>query len=240
MNYSKLENNLIEWLKEYVYSTNSKGIVYGLSGGIDSAVVGVLAKKAFNNNALGIIMPINSLNSDIDDANLLIEKFSLNSIVVDLTDDYNNLISKFEKNKNSLAYSNIKPRLRMITLYYYAQNNNYLVSGTTNLSEFTIGYSTKYGDSAVDISPIIELTKTEVLEFAKHLKIPEKIILKKPSAGLWEGQNDEDDLGFSYSDLDKYIKTGIGSKELIEKVEKLKTINQHKKSMPVKFVYKGD
>lgn len=240
MNCEKLEKDLINWLKEYSKKANTKGIVYGLSGGIDSAVVAVIGKKAFNNNSLGIIMPINSLKTDMKDAILLAKAFDINYITIDLSENYENLISKFEKNKNEMAYANIKPRLRMIALYYYAQNNNLLVSGTTNLSEYTIGYSTKYGDAAVDISPLLDLTKTEVLEFAKYLGIPKKIIEKKPSAGLWEGQSDEDDFGFTYKELDNYILTGQGSEKLTKKVEYLKKINQHKKHMPEKFSYRGE
>ncbi|MDL2311069.1 NAD(+) synthase, partial [Peptostreptococcaceae bacterium OttesenSCG-928-C18] len=215
-------------------------VVFGLSGGIDSAVVAALAKEAFGKDALGIIMPINSLSSDMEDAKLVAESLKLQNITVDLTEEYNSFISKMQENKNKLAYANIKPRLRMIVLYYYAQNNNYLVSGTTNLSEYTIGYSTKYGDSAVDISPLIDLTKTEVLELARYLNIPSKIIEKKPSAGLWEGQSDEDDLGFTYEELDRYILTGIGEKDLVEKVERMKKINNHKKEMPQKFNFRRD
>lgn len=240
MNCEKLEKDLISWLKEYSKKANTKGLVYGLSGGLDSAVVAVIGKKAFNNNSLGIIMPINSLKFDMEDAILLAKAFDINYITIDLSESYENLISKFEKNKNEMAYANIKPRLRMITLYYYAQNNNFLVSGTTNLSEYTIGYSTKYGDAGVDISPLLDLTKTEVLEFAKYLGVPKKIIEKKPSAGLWEGQSDEDEFGFTYKELDNYILTGKGSDELIKKVEHLKRINQHKKHMPEKFVYRGE
>ncbi|WP_099203325.1 NAD(+) synthase [Miniphocaeibacter massiliensis] len=240
MNYKKIKEDLVEWLREYVYGINCKGVVFGLSGGIDSAVVAALAKDAFGEDALGIIMPINGLESDLEDAKLVSDSLNLKTITLDLTKEYKSFIEKMEVNKNPLAYANIKPRLRMIALYYYAQNNGYLVSGTTNLSEYTIGYSTKYGDSAVDISPLIDFTKTEVLELAKYLGIPSKIIDKKPSAGLWEGQNDEDDLGFTYEELDRYILKGEGSKEIIEKVENMKKINNHKKMMPEKFNYRRD
>lgn len=240
MDCKKIIDKLVSWLKNKTRESNTKGIVFGLSGGIDSAVVAAIGKIAFGEDALGIIMPINSLEADMEDANIVSNAIALNNITIDLTDEYNSLSSKFVKSSNEMAYANIKPRLRMITLYYYAQSFGYLVSGTTNLSEYIIGYSTKYGDFGVDISPIIDFTKTEVLELARYLNIPEKIIDKKPSAGLWEGQSDEDELGFTYEELDKYILTGKGSSDLINKVEYLKKINKHKKNMPDKFNYRGE
>lgn len=240
MDYKKIVDELVLWLKNKTKESNTKGIVFGLSGGIDSAVVAAIGKIAFGENALGIMMPINSLEIDMEDAKIVADSMSLNNITIDLTKEYDSLSSKFDKSNNDMAYANIKPRLRMITLYYYAQSFGYLVSGTTNLSEYTIGYSTKYGDSGVDISPIIDFTKTEVLELARYLNIPEKIIDKKPSAGLWEGQSDEDELGFTYEALDNYILTGEGSSDLINRVEYLKEINKHKKNMPDKFNYRGE
>ncbi len=240
MDCKKIVDELVLWLKNKTKESNTKGIVLGLSGGLDSAVVAAIGKIAFGENTLGIIMPINSLETDMEDAKIVCDSISLNNITIDLTEEYNSLSSKFHKGNNDMAYANIKPRLRMITLYYYAQSFGYLVSGTTNLSEYTIGYSTKYGDFGVDISPIVDFTKTEVLELARYLNIPEKVINKKPSAGLWEGQSDEDELGFSYEDLDKYILTGKGSSDLINRVEYLKKINKHKKHMPDKFNYRGE
>lgn len=237
MNCELIINELVSWTKEYVKNAGADGVVFGLSGGIDSTVVAAIMKKAFGNNAIGIIMPINSLNSDMDDAENFAKLINLQYLVMDLTDNYNDLAKKFEKSNNLMAYANIKPRLRMVTLYYYGQSNNFLVSGTTNLSEYTIGYSTKYGDSGVDFSPIIDFTKTEILELAKFLDIPEYLIEKKPSAGLWDGQSDEDELGFSYKELDDYILTGKGSDNLIKKVEHMKKISRHKKEMPEKFRY---
>ena len=241
MDYLKLQKDLCEWIENYVSSTGCKGVVYGLSGGLDSSVVGVLSNKIFKENALGLIMPIEKKGPDFDDAMKLKEKFNLNVEVLDLTSCYNELKSIYIPSTNTLAYSNIKPRLRMTTLYYHAQVNNFLVIGTSNLSEYTIGYSTKYGDYGVDFSPIADITKTEIFEFAKYLGIPNSIIEKKPSAGLWEGQSDEDELGFSYEELDKYILEGVGEKETVDKIKRLIKINSHKKHMPEIFkLNRGD
>lgn len=241
MDYLKLEKDLCNWIENYVKSAGCKGVIYGLSGGLDSSVVGVLANKIFKDNALGLIMPIEKKGSDFNDAIKLQEEFNLNVKILDLTDAYKSLKNIYTQSTNTLAYSNIKPRLRMTTLYYYAQINNFLVIGTTNLSEFTIGYSTKFGDYGVDFSPIADITKTEIFEFAKHLGIPSSIIEKKPSAGLWEGQSDEDELGFSYEELDNYILKGVGKKETVDKIERLIKINSHKKHMPEIFkLNRGD
>lgn len=241
MDYLKLEKDLCNWIENYVKSAGCKGVIYGLSGGLDSSVVGVLANKIFKDNALGLIMPIEKKGSDFNDAIKLQEEFNLNVKILDLTNAYKSLKNIYAPSTNKLAYSNIKPRLRMTTLYYHAQINNFLVIGTTNLSEFTIGYSTKFGDYGVDFSPIADITKTEIFEFAKHLGIPSSIIEKKPSAGLWEGQSDEDELGFSYEELDNYILKGVGKKETVDKIERLIKINSHKKHMPEIFkLNRGD
>lgn len=241
MDYLKLEKDLCNWIENYVKSAGCKGVIYGLSGGLDSSVVGVLANKIFKDNALGLIMPIEKKGSDFNDAIKLKEEFNLNVKILDLTNAYKSLKNIYAPSTNKLAYSNIKPRLRMTTLYYHAQINNFLVIGTTNLSEFTIGYSTKFGDYGVDFSPIADITKTEIFEFAKHLGIPSSIIEKKPSAGLWEGQSDEDELGFSYEELDNYILKGVGKKETVYKIERLIKINSHKKHMPEIFkLNRGD
>ncbi|WP_300408359.1 NAD(+) synthase [Lagierella sp.] len=241
MNFKKLESDLSNWIEEYVSSAGSKGVVYGLSGGLDSSVVGVLSNRIFKENSLGIIMPIESKGKDYQDAYTLRDLFDLNTLEIDLSKPYNSLKSLYIPSTNNLAYSNIKPRLRMTTLYYHAQINNYLVIGTTNLSEYTIGYSTKYGDYGVDFSPIADITKSEIFEFAKYLGIPDSIINKKPSAGLWEGQNDEDELGFTYAQLDRYILEGTGTPELVEKINRLKNKNRHKKEMPIVYKFnRGD
>ncbi len=134
-----------------------------------------------------------------------------------------------------MALANIKPRLRMTTLYYYAQNLGYLVLGPSNKSEFTVGYFTKHGDSGVDLLPIASFTKTQVRDLARELKIPNIIIEKPPTAGLWENQTDEKEMGFGYDVLDKYIETKTGPEDIVEKIEHMNRISEHKRNMPPIF-----
>ena len=155
-----------------------------ICGGIDSSVLALIAKEAFDRDILPVIMPINSSIEDEKDAMLLIDKFDLRYKKLDLSSVYSRLINLYGECENNLAKANLKSRLRMMTLYFYAQENDLLVAGATNKSEFMIGYFTKYGDSGVDILPLAELYKEDIYELAKVLKIPDKIINKPSSAGL--------------------------------------------------------
>lgn len=217
----QIVNRIINWLKQQVKQANKKGVVFGLSGGLDSAVVGVLCKRAFPKNHLALILPCFSQQQDLDDANLVVKKFKINSKLIDLKNVFLSFCKtlKLEPKSKDLSVVNIKPRLRMITLYHFANKLNYLVVGTGNKSELTMGYFTKYGDGGVDLLPLGDLTKTQVRELAKILEIPQRIIDKPPSAGLWEGQTDEGEMGITYEVLDKII-------EHIEKKKKLKDINK--------------
>ncbi|ADQ15556.1 NAD(+) synthase [Halanaerobium hydrogeniformans] len=236
-NFKKIADNLVDWLKDKVVSAGANGAVVGLSGGIDSAVTARLAQKAFGDNAMGIIMPCNSNREDREDALLFANKFALNYIITDLSDVYQHLLDELKRSGikgNKMAEVNIKPRLRMTSLYYYAASLNYLVIGTDNRSELKIGYFTKYGDGGVDLAPLGSLVKHEVKVLARELKIPEKIINKKPSAGLWSNQTDEDEMGFSYQELDHYILSGEAEKATKEKIERLVQKNEHKlKAVPI-------
>lgn len=235
-NINEVCNKLIEWLKEKVDQAGCKGVVFGLSGGIDSAVVAALSKKAFPENSLGIIMPCHSQPQDEEHARLLADTLDLSILKVDLTETFETLRKEVkDDNSNKLANSNIKPRLRMTTLYYFAQMKNYLVVGPSNKSEFTTGYFTKHGDSGVDILPIADFVKEEIYELARHLGVNDEIINKPPSAGLWENQTDEDEMGFGYSDLDKYIKTGEGKPEIVSKIKRMNKISEHKRQFPPIF-----
>lgn len=227
-------NVIVDWLRERVNAAGAKGGVFGLSGGIDSAVVAGLCKKAFENNTLALIMPCHSSKTDIEYANMVAEKFQLRTKTVYLDETFDVLVNELGDNPSSksLAVSNIKPRLRMITLYYYATKYNYLVIGTGNKSELTVGYFTKYGDSGVDLLPLGNLVKNQVRELAKYIGVPDEIIKRPPTAGLWQGQTDEEEMGITYEQLDRYILTGKAEKEVAKKIEQMKQKSAHKKKTP--------
>ncbi|KPU27998.1 NAD synthetase [Caloranaerobacter sp. TR13] len=235
-NVERVCDNLVIWLRDKVQEAGCKGLVVGLSGGIDSAVVAALAKRAFPEDSLGVIMPCHSNSKDEEHARLVAETIGLKTVKVDLSKTFDNLIDELKDDgANLLAVSNIKPRLRMTTLYYFAQKNKYLVAGTGNKSELTIGYFTKYGDSGVDLLPISDFVKFEVKELAKFLGIPEIIINKPPSAGLWENQTDENEMGFSYKELDSFILTGEADPKVKEKIVTMNKLSEHKRRMPLMF-----
>lgn len=225
---------LVGWLKEKTEDAGKKGGVVGLSGGIDSAVVAALCRLAFNEEHLALILPCHTSTEDMEMAQKVTQSLELKTKTIELSDIFDTLFQRFDlSSAHSLAAANIKPRLRMIALYALAQEKNYLVIGTTNLSEWEIGYFTKYGDGASDVEPIANLLKTEVREVARYLKIPAEIINRPPSAGLWTGQTDEKELGFSYEELDHFLLTGkTKNKETKDKILKLKAASLHKKSLP--------
>ncbi|WP_352419896.1 NAD(+) synthase [Proteiniborus sp.] len=236
-NIQNLCSEIVNWLRDTVKESGSGGLVFGLSGGIDSAVVAALAKKAFPDDALGIILPCHSNPEDEEHARLVAKALDIETKKVDLTNVYDLFLSELDTStQNILALSNIKPRFRMTTLYYYAQVKKYLVAGTSNKSEFTVGYFTKHGDSGVDILPIVDLLKEEVFELARYLKIPDLIINKTPTAGLWEDQTDEKEMGFSYKELDGYIKTGEADQNIKEKIEKMYKRSEHKRRFPLMYI----
>jgi NAD+ synthase len=229
---------IIAWLKERVVEAGAEGGVFGLSGGLDSAVVAALCREAFGDRILGVIMPCYSQPEDVADAELVAGELKIPTKTVDLSGIYRAMTELLTEREFSpedhrvLAITNIKPRLRMITLYYWAAKLNYLVIGTSNRSEAYIGYSTKYGDSGVDLMPIAGLVKTQVRELAKVLGVPEPIITKAPSAGLWPGQTDEGEMGFSYADLDRFILTGQGEQGVVEAITRMHRRSSHKWQLP--------
>ena len=233
MNYEKLRADLVIWLRERAQEAHAKGFIFGLSGGIDSAVVAGLAKRVFPENSLGLIMPCDSIDDDKNDALKIAKSLDLEVKVGDLTNTYNELLKASFTSENKLARSNIKPRLRMTTLYYYGQDLGYLVVGPSNGSEWYVGYSTKYGDSGADIYPIANILKTDIFKLAKALDLPDFIIEKKPSAGLWKGQSDESEMGFTYEVLDSYIRgEKIPEEEIKKKIDGMHNRSNHKR-MPV-------
>jgi len=224
---------IVEWLKKQLNESQTKGFVLGLSGGLDSAVCAALMKRV-TDNSLGLILPIESDVHDLNDASGMATAISLKTQYIDLTSVYNSLI-KFLPDSNKVALGNIKARLRMVVLYYYANIHNYLVCGTGNKTELTFGYFTKYGDGACDLLPLGDLYKFEVRELAKVLQVPKTIIDKKPSAGLWKGQTDEEEIGYSYDEIDRTLQEiennqikGDIAKKLKFRIEQ----NEHKRKLP--------
>lgn len=239
-NIEKNCNELVEWLRNKVTEANGKGVVFGLSGGVDSAVVAGLAKLAFPETSLGIIMPCHSNPIDEEHGLLVANALDLKTKKVDLSEVYDQFIESVGiRDIENLASANIKPRLRMTTLYYFAQSYNYLVLGSSNKSEFTVGYFTKHGDSGVDLLPIASFVKTDIWEMARFLNTPEIIIEKPPTAGLWENQTDEKEMGFGYDVLDTYILDKKGPKDITEKIERMNKISEHKRSFPPIFIPKN-
>lgn len=223
----------VAFIKETLKESGASGIVFGNSGGKDCALVGILCKAACE-NTVGIILPCSSKRNyeeDTKDALAVANKFNIKTETLDVTPIKTALLNELEKiaTPNSVALTNIAPRLRMTSLYAYAASNNMLVAGTGNRSEVYVGYFTKWGDGGHDFNPIFDLTVTEVYEFLEYLGAPEIIIKKAPSAGLFEGQTDEDDMGVKYSDIDNYLLYGKGEKEVIEKIENMHRRTEHKR-----------
>ena len=229
-------NQCEQWLRDEISKANSSGIILGLSGGIDSSVLAAMAREALGREkVLGVIMPCHSISEDEDDARLLAKELDINFIKVDLSKVFDALCSEINFELNSLVKSNMKARLRMTTLYAIGQSRNLLVCGTSNRSEYETGYFTKYGDSGADLLPLVSFLKREIREIAKILNVPERIILKAPSAGLYEGQTDEKDMGFSYDVLDEYLATGkINDDKARERIEAMHSRSEHKrKPIPI-------
>jgi len=230
-----MKAKITSWIKQKVKDSGAKGIVLGLSGGIDSAVVAALAKAAVGkNNLLVLFMPCDSQPQDLKDAELVAHQLGLKSKLVDLSAIYNNFL-KILPGAISLARGNLKPRLRMSTLYYFANKLNYLVCGTGNKSELMVGYFTKHGDGGVDILPIADLFKRQVRQLAQELKIPQGIITKAPTAGLWFGQTDEVEMGITYDELDDILdrfcnhKKQVASSKNVDKVIRMYKRSGHKR-----------
>ncbi|HHW42923.1 MAG TPA: NAD(+) synthase [Desulfotomaculum sp.] len=228
---------LTGWLRDEVSRRGALGYVVGLSGGIDSAVTAVLCKRACPDNVLGIIMPCYSNPQDSEDARLLAETFDIPYKLVVLDEPFALMVrllsgEDYDPQKKDMCIANIKPRLRMTTLYYHAARNQYLVAGTSNRTELTVGYYTKYGDGGADLLPIGNLVKRQVFELAEYLAVPRRIIERAPSAGLWAGQNDETEMGVTYRELDDFILTGRADNRVREIVQCLAARNAHKKQMP--------
>ena len=240
-------------MRRQVEASGSRGIIVGLSGGIDSAVVAGLATIAVPGHVAGVLLPCHSDPQDEADARLAAEHFGIPVIRIDLAAAYDRLLLDLrtaiahlpEGQRPVLVHeevdprarvpvANIKPRLRMTSLYFVANSLDYLVAGTGNRSELAIGYFTKYGDGGVDLLPIGALVKSEVRALARKLGVPDAIIEKPPSAGLWQGQTDESEMGFSYFELERYLDEGREAvpAALAAKIEAMMRASDHKRKLP--------
>ncbi len=242
--YTQIADYLVRFLDDEVRKTGLQRVVVGLSGGIDSAVVAVLAHRAFGDDLLCVKMPSHySSQNSLDDADELCEKFGMRSV----TRSIEPLLRSFEEEgMSNLRVGNFSARMRMATLYDVSAEMGALVLGTSNKSELMLGYGTLFGDLASAINPIGDLYKTEVFELAEHLELPASIISKPPSADLWAGQSDENELGYTYAQLDAVLKSYIeerSSKEellaegfeeaLVDMIIGRIYRNQFKRKMPV-------
>jgi len=237
MDLEQLAEQLVLWIQDKVLAARCKGVVLGLSGGVDSSVAAVLCHRAFPQNTLAVLMPCHSKGEDIEHARAVAKKFSIPTRTVVLDSAFDALLKllpddRVASDASRLAKANIKARLRMLTLYYFANRLKYMVVGAGNRDELALGYFTKYGDGGVDIQPLGSLLKGQVRELAKFLGIPKEIINKPPSAGLWEGQTDEGEFGFTYDELDLYFASGEVSAELKKRIESMIAASQHKRQPP--------
>lgn len=216
-----LADQITDWLRDRIDEARADRFILGISGGIDSAVVaGLCARAVGGDRVLGIIMPSSSVEEDAVEARKVIDAFGIRSLTIDLTavadavfaampsedtlyqDILQEEVPAGSDARKQLARANVRPRSRMITNYYLANLSRGMVVGTGNKTEYMIGYFTKYGDGGVDVFPLLDLYKFEVRAVARAIGVPESVITRPPSAGLWVGQTDEDEIGVSYADLD--------------------------------------
>ncbi len=240
------------WMRHQVSAANASGLVVGLSGGVDSAVVARLCQLAMPGAALGVLLPCHSDPADEHDARAVADHFKLPIVTVPLDEPFDALtravkpaageaarhLSAAEPRADDIRarmpLANMKPRLRMTGLYFLSNRLNYLVAGTGNRCELAIGYFTKYGDGGVDLLPLGNLLKSDVRAMARELGVPPEVIEKAPSAGLWLGQTDEGEMGFSYADLEAYLQRGPDAvaPAVAMRIERLIRASEHKRQMP--------
>jgi NAD+ synthase len=236
--YAKIEKTITEWLHQYLEKSGCEGFVVALSGGIDSSVAAVLCRRV-TDSTLALILPCGPMSTeDIDDATHLTETFNIEHRSYKLTPAFEAIRSALHLDPDTpitIPLANIKARLRMVMLYYEANRQNRLVVGTGNRTELALGFFTKYGDGGVDLLPLGNLLKREVRELGMHLGVPQSIITKTPSPGLWPGQTDESELGASYEQLDNLV-SGRSShgltKSEVEQFQLRIAKNLHKRKLP--------
>jgi NAD+ synthase len=245
--WEKVVDRIVNFIRDYVKSSKVEGVVVGISGGVDSATTAFLCVRAIGNErVLGLIMPEKGVTreEDIEDALEVCRILGIKYKYVEINPMVEAFLNNLEDGTD-IAKANVRPRIRMIINYFYANSLNYLVAGTGNKSELMTGYYTKYGDGGVDFLPIGDLYKTEVWELAKFLGVPERIVKKTPSAGLWVGQTDEGEMGITYVKLDTILKAlemGYKPEEIpkkfdvsedeVRRVLEMVEKSRHKREMP--------
>lgn len=232
-NYKIEFEKRVAFIKQMLSNACREAIIYGNSGGKDSALVGILCKAACE-DTVGIIMPCSSSRNygiDKNDGEAVAAQFGIETRIVDLTPVKEAEIACLGNatKLTDIAIANIAPRLRMTTLYAIASSEGRLVAGTGNASEAYMGYFTKWGDGAYDFNPIADLTVTEIYEFLSYLNAPRAIIEKSPSAGLFEGQTDEGEMGISYSAIDKFLLQGEANEEDAKTIDDFHRASEHKR-----------
>ena len=231
----KVKDECVQWIRDF-FEENGKGCnaIVGISGGKDSSVVAALCVEALGKDrVIGVLMP-NGVQADIDMAKLLVEHLGIKHYIINVKDAIDGLKAAVPFELSAQSATNIPPRVRMTTLYAVAQSHNGRVANTCNLSEDWVGYSTRYGDSVGDFSPCSNITVQEMKELGAFLGLPDVLVNKVPIDGLC-GKTDEDNLGFTYAVLDRYIRTGeIDNPETKERIDRLHKINQFKlRLMPI-------
>jgi len=250
---AEVTRQLKDFIRDSVRSANATGAVVALSGGVDSSVVAALAHDVVNTKAL--ILPEAGVTSpqDVRDATLIAESFGLPFTVIEIVDlfecfkeEARSMLPERENGRISIAEANLKPRIRMTLSYVASNSDSRLVLGTGNKTELLMGYFTKYGDGGADILPLGGLYKTQVFQLARYVELPERIISKAPSAGLWPGQTDEGELGISYALLDQILLELIDKDRTVEEIaqtmglepKRVQAVSeqvsstQHKRQMP--------
>ncbi len=238
-NYQQETQNRVTFIQNCLNNAGASGVVYGNSGGKDSALVGILCKKACP-DTVGIILPCGSrrnYNEDKTDAQEVARLFDISTRVVDLTPIKESFLALLgtQTTLSSLAVANLAPRLRMTTLYAIAASENRLVAGTGNRSEGYMGYFTKWGDGAHDFNPIADLTVTEIYEFLRYLGAPEAVLTKAPSAALFDGQTDEQEMGITYKAIDTFLLEGTATEEEQALMERFHRVSEHKRRLPTHY-----
>jgi len=242
---------LAAWMRQRLHAAGCRGLLLGLSGGVDSAVAARLSQLAAPGATLGVLMPCHSDPMDEEDALLVARHLSLPTVSLDLSETYDSLVAlsrpalaaasataraaqTADPARSRVPLANMKPRLRMATLYFLANSLNYLVVGASNRSDLAIGYLTKHGDGGGDLLPLGALLKRQVRALAADMGLPPAIVNRTASPGLWLGQTDEEEMGFGHADLERYLENGAEAvyHALAMKIERLIRTTEHKREMP--------